>query len=417
MLKVCTNIFVPLLVVAGAAAACGDDPTMSPRDAELVVLSGDSVTGEWFLSGVSTVTPASIRSVAIEALRNRTAQKAAETQTDDLGPSWGDIIVAPEYGRAFINAINADAMIVVRLDDLSVEQIYEFNWGDRPVHIFRPLGGSEIWTHLDGKGSFFVVDVESLSVLNGLQNLVSGTSTTVNTGHGKLLYALGLGSTYYATNTSEPSAFVIDGVSRRKLQRLEVCGIGGTHDKAYLPGPDLVALQCTRGQGYAFVNPDDQTVVADRVELSGSITHSPGYKYTLAIRTSSVTDIQVWDASDTQTNGYDIDWSVHLGSGASARGTHFRKTSGDEWEAWIPQSSGTQVGILNLDTRMMRRIEVGVLTAPPGAAHFSRRAAFVPGAFVTPADSGLMFVDVDTLQVTQGPTVPGVVARFGYAKE
>jgi hypothetical protein len=73
--------------------------------------------------------------------------------------------------------------------------------GERPVHLWNPNHGSEIWTHADGLGAFYVIDQTSLAVSDPVVAALN------DTGHGKLLYAEELGSKYYATNTNDPGGF------------------------------------------------------------------------------------------------------------------------------------------------------------------------------------------------------------------
>lgn len=427
-----SNILLTTLAAsaAGGLGACGEEE--SSRAHALFVFS--QTDSRWV---VSRFDPDGQRrsSFSLMQLAARTAQKARDTASADLGPRWGDAVASPDGRRIFVNALNADALVVLDAVSGRVERTFEFDWGDRPVHLYNPNHGREMWVHLDGKGSFFVVNAETLEVLAGLGRLVPGTSPERGTGHGKLAYGRQRGEDYYATNTREPAVFAIDGANKSITGKLTVCGTppvddpttpvneslgpleGGTHDKAFLPGPGLFAFQCTRGAGYAFVNPATQTVVADKVPMTGSIAASPEGDVVVCINGDSDRhQVQVWESADPQDNGYRFDWTATVGGGPSAGGTHFHRRTDGVWEAWIPQTGGTELAVLDLKTRKSEMIAIGRLTTPASARHFSRRGAMGAAAFYTYNDAGIVRVDVDTRTPATLESVEGTVSRMALVR-
>ena len=428
-----SNILLTTLLGGGLWACGDDDPQEVFREDSLLVFS--ETDSRWVVSQFRSDGQLRV-TFAVPMLEARTAQKARETASDDLGPGWGDAVASPDGRRVFVNARNADALVVIDTASGQVERIFEFGWGDRPVHLYNPNHGDEIWTHLDGKGSFFVVNAETLEVLAGLDRLVPGTNPEVGTGHGKLVYAGEQGEKYYATNTAEPAVFAIDGATKSMTATIAVCGTppvddpatprdesldppeGGTHDKAFLPGPGLFVFQCTRGAGFAFVDPTGHTVVADKVPMTGSLTASTNGEVVLCINGGvDAEQIQVWEADDTQDNSYQIDWTATVGNGPSARGTHFHRRADDGgWEAWIPQTRGTEVAVLDLETRQTDMISIGRLTMPDGASHFSRRGAIGATAFYTYADAGLVRIDLATRTPRLLGPIEGSTSRMAFAR-
>lgn len=375
-----------------------------------------------------------VKTIEVPELAERTAKKAKDSSTDDLGPGWGDVVLSHSHKRIFANALNADALVVVDVEKMVVERIYEFGFGDRPVHNYLPNHGTEAWIHLDGKGSFYVVNTETLDVVRGLNNLVTCTSPEVGTGHGKLLYSKEMGDLYFCTNTSEPAMFAIDGKEKKVLKKFTVCGVapeddpntpedeskgplkGGTHDKAYLPGPGLVVAQCTGGAGFAFIDPTKLEIVEDKVKMSGSLAYSPANEYVLSINAGATEkQVQVWDKSDTQDNKYAYDFTVDVDGSPSARGTQFRK-EGDFWQAWIPQTAGSNVAVVNLKSKEVKLVAVGKVTKPEGAGHFSRQGTMGKHAFYTHSDDGLVKVDFTTLTMKKvAGSIQGTISRIIFA--
>ena len=344
------------------------------------------------------------------------------------GASWGDVIWDSHSGRIFANAKNVDKVAVLDVATRSMEAVLDV--GERPVHLWSPNHNGEIWTHADGPGEFYVIDPISLTVSEPVTAALDETG-----GHGKLLYAEELGTQYYATNTNNPGVFPINGDDKTTSEMVTLCDMpcaddsetvgdeslltcGSTHDKAYNPTMGYGVFQCSgaaRGK-YAFLDTETNTVVEDLVAINGSITHSEGNEYILVIDAGAESDqVKIWDTGSATHNGIEFDAVVTLDGEPSARGTQFREDRGGKWEAWIPQTAGTGLAVVNLETLAVEMIEIGPLTKPEGARHFSRRAVIGGDWLFTYNDLGAVMVNLDTRVVTQGPAIPGSVARIVFA--
>lgn len=409
-----------LTCTALAGPACSDD---EPPSATAWFFSADADTNAW---SVTVVDPSSsdlvVASFSVDDLAALSGPSG-----NAQGPSWTDIIPSTDEGRIFATARSVNRVAVFDTAARSFESLVEV--GERPVHIYNPNHGSEVWSHADGEGAFYVIDQSSLAVSGPV------VAAREDTGHGKLLYASQLGTSYYATNTNDPGIFPIDGAAKTSGDIITLCDqpceddpetsadesqmtCGGTHDKGYNPTMNYVFAQCSgaaRGN-YAFVNASNNEVVNHLVPMSGSVAHTPGYEYILVINAGAESEqIQIWDTGAAGHDGIAFDATVTLGGSPSARGTQFRQNSDGEWEAWIPQNAGSKLGVLNLSTKKLDTVEIGTVTTPSGASHFNRVGALGGGRFFTFNDEGIVIVDLETKEVTQGPAISGSMSRIVFA--
>jgi hypothetical protein len=386
--------------------------------------STDSGTNTWYVTvvdpGAADLVVASFSVGELAALSGAAG--------NGQGPEWADALPSTDGTRVFANAASIDSVAVFDVLSHSLEALLDV--GERPLHMFNPNHGSEMWTHADGDGSFYALDQTTLAVSDAIVAARDGT------GHGKLLYADALGTDYYATNTNDPGLFPIDGASRTVGSLITLCGVpceddpgteqdealgtcGGTHDKGYNPALNYVFAECSgaaRGH-YAFLDASSEAVVQDLVPMTGAISHSPGWKYILIIDARAAVDqVQVWDTGAAGHDGIAFDATVTLGGAPSARGTQYHQNARGEWEAWIPQNEGSQLGVLNLASMSLDMIEIGTVTPPPGAGHFNRVSAIGGGYFYTFHDGGMVMVDLATRKVTQGPAILGDLARITFVE-
>ena len=221
-------------------------------------------------------------------------QLAAITAPEDVGgngegPAWGDAVVSQDGERIFVNARNADKVVVIDTETYEVEAILEV--GDRPVHSFGY--GDQLWVHVDGDGGFNVIDQNTLEI----SELIA--TNTLGTGHGKLLLAPGLDVNTYTTNTTEPAVFPTNLDSRTVAPPIQIGGGNptiGTHDKGYDPAAQQVFFQLTGGAGYSFIDTATNTVVLDQVPILGRVAHTPHNEFILILNADVETnDIGVWD--------------------------------------------------------------------------------------------------------------------------
>ena len=116
---------------------------------------------------------------------------------------WGDVVSSPDHKLLFANDRTNNAVQVISVDSLKV--VKSIPVGERPVHTYNPKGRNEIWTHSDNEGTFYVIDIGSLTV----KHKVMAASDAAKGGHGKLLWSSDLGDKAYATNTLDSNLHVL----------------------------------------------------------------------------------------------------------------------------------------------------------------------------------------------------------------
>ncbi len=365
----------------------------------------------WFVTIVNPTTGEVLNSMELPELSAITASEA--DGGNGAGPGWGDVNVGPK-GKIFANAMNADRVAVFNAKDKTFNSLLEV--GPRPVHIYHPNHSMEIWTHADGIGAFHVINPDTLEVSEPIVAAANGT------GHGKLLYAYEIRPRFFATNTTGPGVFPIDGVSREVGEMITVCGMpcaedetklcGGTHDKAYNPAKNWALFQCSGAAygTYAIVDAGTNEVVHDTYSIAGGVVASKSNEFIFLIDGDTV---QIWDTKAENHNGLDFDAVVTIEGAPNARGVQFSNVD-DEWFAWLPLTNAPSVARLNLQTMEVTLIEVGALTKPPGASHFGRRATIGGEWLATYADDGVKLINTKTLDVVTGIKPEGLVSRVEF---
>ena len=383
------------------------------------VFSVDAASNRWIVTALATRSEGGILSTFdVPELSEITGAEA--DGGNGAGPSWGDAHASPDQTRIFVNATSANRLVVIDAINMAVERLIEV--GERPVHLYNPNHVDQIWTHADGPGAFWIVDTLTLTVEDPLVAALAGA------GHGKLMYDERLGDDYYATNTNDPGVFPIDGATLEVDDIINVCGQfpdddpdtndvdestilqGGTHDKSYNPTMNWVIAQCLGGRGYSFVDASTNTVAHDQVPITGSMANSPDHRFTVVIDASTV---NVWDTDAADHDGLAFDATFEVGGEPSARGVHFVQ-SAERQEAWIPQTAGTKVVVVDLATLDMRELEIGAVTRPEGAGHFSRYAALGGGHFMAYHDDGVVLIDLATDEIFDIGSFEGVPSRLVF---
>lgn len=325
------------------------------------------------------------------------------------GAAWGDAVLSSDGSRLFVNGRNADKVVVIDTATHEVETILDV--GDRPVHSF--VYGDEIWVHVDGDGGFSVIDAETLEVSEVIE------ANTVGTGHGKLLLSERLGANTYVTNTAEPAVFPIDLETREVGAPIEIGGGDpdlGTHDKGYNPATGLAFFQLTNDAGFSFIDAETNEVVLDRVPILGRIAHTPDDQYILILNAEAeANDVGIWNTTLDSHTQPEFDSEVTIGGGVSVNGTEFY-LDGTDWEAWIPQTEGDNIAVLNLTTNETELIDVGDLSVPEGASHFSRIGEIDSEHFFTYSDDGAVRIDLDTAEVSDSIPLGGSVSRMAVVE-
>ena len=415
------NFPSPTLVASclfACALACTSDPPADEHGEHehgerAWYFGSDAEANVWSVTLLDSAAPEQPDTLALDELATLSGSAG-----NDAGPSWGDAILSSDGSRIFVNATSVDKVAVFDVASGSLEAVLDV--GARPVHLYNPNHGDEIWTHADGEGAFYVIDQGTLAVSEPV------VAALADAGHGKLVYAEDLGSKYYATNTNDPGAFVIDGAAKTDGTHIPLCGApceddpdstcGGTHDKAYNPGMGWALFQCSgvSGGNYAFVDASTDEVVHDLVPITGGIANTPGGEYILVIDGDLV---QIWDTSAANHDGLTFDATLTLSGHPSDRGTEFRQTDDGGWEAWMPQNEGSKVIVVDLDSRATEEIEIGSLTPPPDAGHFARRSALGADYFFNANDQGVVMIDLETHELTQGLAVDAVARIIPLAAD
>ena len=189
--------------------------------------------------------------------------------------TWGDGVTTLDGGYVLINE-TAKAQVYV-FDTAKQELAKAIDVGAKPAHLYLVNGGTEVWTHSDSEGAFYIIDTKSLAVTGKV------VASTNGTGHGALVHADSLGTNYYATNILEPAVFVIDGKTRTVTKRIDLCqganGIGGTHGDGYSSASKMAYFQCTGATTKTAAVDTTTDTFAGYLDTNGDLFMSPGDRY------------------------------------------------------------------------------------------------------------------------------------------
>lgn len=155
--------------------------------------------------------------------------------------------------------------------------------GPRPVHSYAVYTRNQFWTHSDGDGFFYVVDLEDIAKHSGKPVKVKIDEAN----HGKLLWdeSGSLQNTAYATSTGEPYLFIIDMETQEQVGTLDFSdqsGCFGSHAIAYAKTNRHLYIECTGPGGILEVDvsiPRAPVVVTQHEGVTGSIYESPDESY------------------------------------------------------------------------------------------------------------------------------------------
>ncbi len=338
------------------------------------------------------------------------AEVVFETSENLEGVNWGGVISSPDSSRLFINERTSEQVFV--FDTATFELEAQLDVGERPVHIYNPNHRPEIWSHADGEGAFYVIDIETLAVSEPVVAALN------NSGHGKLLYDHDLDPRAYATNTDDPAIFPIDLETMQVGEPIELCGIeedgelaGGTHAKAYSRHNGYAYIQC-RGGRHAIVDTESDEVLVDNMELSGRLVPSPDTRF-LAVVDTAGDKVRVFDTVDGDGLSIDAEFDV---AGEPHR-LYYHETHDGKLVGFTPTLQNDDVAVIDFETmEVTERIEVGKLTKPEHAHHFTRWGEIGGGYFFTTSDEGIVIVDVATREVTGTVAIPGTLGRMLYVE-
>lgn len=406
---------------SSSSASTGTGGGSSEGKSRGYYFSVDTVANTWSVTVVDpTTAKPTVTTFKVDELAALTGPGGNKS-----GPGWGDAIVSPDGKRVFANASNADRTLVIETATQSVETL--LNVGKKPLHIYNPNDNKEIWAHNDSDGSFSVINTDTLAIS------ATVVASLKSTGHGKLVYGAPLGTKYFATNTNDPGGFALDAATHAATF-LGLCAIpcvddpatpadeslnkcGGTHDKAYNPKTNQIIFQCsgvTEGK-LAFVDATTNAVVKDLVPAAlGGFARTHDAKYILAFD-NGANAVKIWDTDKAGHDGVAFDATATIMGGASVRGTSFRENDKGEVEAWIPQSTGTKLVVLNLKTLDQAEIEIGKLSPAPGSTSVTRRGEIAGNWFYTNSDTALVMVNVTTKAILSAPLPGGAIQRVNGA--
>lgn len=172
--------------------------------------------------------------------------------------SWGDVVYIRDQAQlkhyAFASDSTNNRVIVIDTDSQTV--ISKPVTGVRPLHIYAVPGRDEVWTHLDGEGSFDVFHMSQVRYRS-----ISGVKARAGAvgAHGKLLTGPNLENTAFATLTAEGKIFEIDLSSRQVVGVVDITANGlatgviasstlgcvGTHGIAFSDVNGRIYVECS----------------------------------------------------------------------------------------------------------------------------------------------------------------------------
>lgn len=165
--------------------------------------------------------------------------------------TWGDAIATEDHKLVFANDETNSQVVVI--DAQAQKIIKEIAVGPKPVHIYNPFGGNEIWTHSDEEGAFYVIDTKALEVTTTVEAALNGT------GHGKLVYSDQLGDKAYATNVNDAAVHEISLKDKKETKVINTCQ--GTHGLSYSEISHMLYFACGGPQQVSVVDPRTDTLV------------------------------------------------------------------------------------------------------------------------------------------------------------
>lgn len=165
--------------------------------------------------------------------------------------NWADAIATKDGKLIFINERGKHEVVVIDTHEQKI--IKKIPVGERPTHMYNPHYGDEIWTHSDGEGALYIIDINTLEVTGVVPKALNAT------GHGKLLWSPNLGDKMYGTNTQDAAVHIIDFREKRHLGIVETCQ--GTHGMSYSELSGMAYFACGGPQQVSVVDPNTDTLV------------------------------------------------------------------------------------------------------------------------------------------------------------
>lgn len=151
--------------------------------------------------------------------------------------------------------------------------------GPRPVHSYAVHTQNQYWTHSDGNGFFYVINLDDIDNHTGKPVKVKVDEAN----HGKLLWDESdlLQGTGYATSTGEAHLFIIDLENEEQIGTYDFSDEGGcfgTHAIGFASANQHLYLECTGPGGtleFDVSSPRQPVLVKHHRDITGAIYESP----------------------------------------------------------------------------------------------------------------------------------------------
>jgi hypothetical protein len=312
------------------------------------------------------------------------------------GAEWGDPRITHDHSRIFVNEGSAAQVVVI--DTERREIAGEVDVGPDPVHVYEPVEG-EIWSHSDAEGAFYVIDAESLEVIDVVEAGLEGE------GHGKLLHHPDLDPKAYAMNVNDAAGLVIDLEERERVAEFELEGSGGTHYKAYAPETGLAYFQRAGEPGDTAVIDAEADEVVDALDVSGGMYLSPDERRLCVLDDEAV---HVLDATSEES---ELLGTIEVAGVPGA--LRYHESDGTLY-GFTANAESPDVSVLDLESfEEVDRIETGEVKGR------YRAGVAGDGYFVTTADADgtVAIVDVESRELVAEVEVAEGVDTVQYVGE
>ena len=302
---------------------------------------------------------------------------------DAPGHSWADGVVSADQKLIFLNDPRGGQVIVLDLQTSKI--VKQIPIGRGAIHIYLTPDGSEVWSHSDLEGAFYVIDVATLS------NKAKVEASLTGKGHGKLLLHPELGRKAYATNSIDSALHIVDTVNKKVTGTIGTSG--HTHGRAYSTvskhayissGSDKLAIIDTQtdrsikevdGGVQVFISQDGRTVI------------SPNREKGVLVVVDTLSDQVIGNIVCPGGPDYIL---------------FFNSAEGKKY-AYSINVEGSNVSVQDLEEmKLVKTIGIGSIIIPEGFKHVHRtgvlssRSLFVPSS----ATESLDIIDNETLGLT-----------------
>lgn len=300
--------------------------------------------------------------------------------------SWADPILTPDGKYVLVN--DRDNAHVIVIDTHEQEIIKRIDVGPRPVHIYNPNHGNEIWTHSDSEGAFYVIDTKTLEVTD----VVLAAKNATLGGHGKLLYSGALGSKSAATNTNDNGIHLIDRDAMETYGFVETCVNGGTHGKAFSSASNHMYIECGSDGKTVVVDAQTDTVVST-IDGSGQIFELPEKNLIIIVAKKNNQLVIVDSTTD------EVVATIPVEGGPDK--ILFHKSNGKIY-GFTTNTLTPDTAVIDFDTmQVVKTIPAGDIARPEGALFFHRGGDVGDKFFFTPAngDNLVSIIDAENLEL------------------